>query len=175
MNLIEAEFIIANLPYAHEFTEEALQKGKLLIIIDGIDQIPKQENNINIQRQAITHINDFIDMYKKNRFILSCRTENMDVYNNRFSNFTEMQVADWNNYQIFSFIQNWSSIERWPVGAAENLWILLKESMNNQAQNLVRIPLYLTFICIRYQSLQPPFANNHNFLNDLDFPYEELD
>ncbi|MBD2364882.1 NACHT domain-containing protein [Anabaena minutissima FACHB-250] len=169
LNLIEAEFLIANFPYAHEFTEEALNKGKLLIIIDGIDQIPEQENNINIKRQAITHIHDFIHMYRNNRFILSSCTQNRHIYNNRFSHFTEMQLADWNNYQIFSFIQNWSVINYWPVGAAENLWILLQESTNSQAQELFRIPLYLTLICIKYQSLHPPFANNRNFLNDLEF------
>lgn len=172
LNLIEAEFLIANFPYAHEFTEEALKKGKLLIIIDGIDQIPEQENNINLKRQAITHIHDFIHMYRNNRFILSCCTQNKHIYNNRFNNFTEMLIADWNNYQILSFIQNWSIVNHWPVGAAENLWIILQETMNYPSQNLVRTPLYLTFICIKYQSLQPPFANNGNFLNDLDFSQE---
>ena len=50
-------------------TDAALKSGKLLILFDGLDEVP----TANVDN-VIRKIGDFVDQYTaKNRFIASCR------------------------------------------------------------------------------------------------------
>jgi predicted NACHT family NTPase len=167
-NMIEKKFIDAQFLYPREFTQTALEQGNLLILIDGIDLIPeKQESNEYNRQQGINHIQDFIDRYGQNRFILSCRTQYRHIYRHRFSSFKERELANFNDRQIQDFICRWFNFPQNldPI-AGNNLWRLLQTTTNEKARNLARIPLYLAYICIQYQYLSP---TDGNFLDDLDF------
>ncbi|NER82628.1 MAG: NACHT domain-containing protein [Leptolyngbya sp. SIO1D8] len=65
---IAAEFETCGFLEAAAFTETSLEQGKLLVLLDGLDEVPT--HNLN---RVIEHIEDFVDTYYKNTFVASCR------------------------------------------------------------------------------------------------------
>ena len=96
--VIAKEFRICDFPSPEESTKKLLQQGKLLILLDGLDELPIK--NLN---EAIIQIQNFVDQYDKNRFIASCRTA---AYRSSFRRFTNVVLADF-DAQIEQFICNW--------------------------------------------------------------------
>ncbi|MBW4522923.1 MAG: NACHT domain-containing protein [Scytolyngbya sp. HA4215-MV1] len=146
-NYIIEEFKICGLPNAARFTTSALEKGKLLILLDGLDEVP--DANLN---QVVQKIQDFVDTYKKNRYISSCR---IAAHRYNFSRFTDIKIAEFDDSQIQQFIQNWfQSPEDLEVKTAENYWDLLQNTENASAKELAHTPLLLTFLCLVYERSQ---------------------
>ena len=90
--LIEKEFEICGFPDVQKNVSKKLAEGKLLILLDGLDEVPT-ENRENV----IEKIQDFVDQYKENRFILSCRTAARTTNLNRFTN---IEVAEFGSDSI---------------------------------------------------------------------------
>jgi predicted NACHT family NTPase len=63
---IAEEFRICGFPSHEAFTAKALEQGKLLILLDGLDEVPTQRLN-----EAIGQIQNFVDLHDQNRFITS--------------------------------------------------------------------------------------------------------
>jgi len=142
--LIEKEFEICGFPDVQKNVSKKLAEGKLLILLDGLDEVPT-ENRENV----IEKIQDFVDQYKENRFILSCRTAARTTNLNRFTN---IEVAEFDDQQIQAFIGHWFSSEADQEGEiAKNCWELLTQSEYKAAKNLAHTPLLLTFLCLTYR------------------------
>jgi hypothetical protein len=141
---IEKEFTICGFPDVQENVSKKLKKGELLILLDGLDEVPT-ENRENV----IDKIQDFVDLHKKNRFILSCRTAARTTNLNRFIN---IEVAEFDDQQIKAFIEHWfSSQADQEAEIAKNCWELLTQSEYKAAKNLAHTPLLLTFLCLTYR------------------------
>ena len=138
--LIEKEFEICGFPDVQTNVSKKLAEGKLLILLDGLDEVPT-ENRENV----IGKIQDFVDQHKQNHFILSCRTAARTTNLNRFIN---IEVAEFDNEQIKSFIEHWFSSE---AEIAKSCWELLTQSEYKAAKNLAHTPLLLTFLCLTYR------------------------
>ena len=142
--LIEKEFEICGFPDVQKNVSKKLVEGKLLILLDGLDEVPT-ENRENV----IEKIQDFVDLHKKNRFILSCRTAARTTNLNRFIN---IEVAEFDDQQIQAFIEHWFSSEAdKEAETAKNCWELLTQSEYKAAKNLAHTPLLLTFLCLTYR------------------------
>jgi hypothetical protein len=142
--LIEKEFEICGFPDVQKNVSKKLKKGELLILLDGLDEVPT-ENRENV----IEKIQDFVDQYKENRFILSCRTAARTTNLNRFTN---IEVAEFDDQQIQAFIEHWFSSEAdQEAEIAKNCWELLTQSEYEAAKNLAHTPLLLTFLCLTYR------------------------
>ena len=154
--LIEAEFTTCGFPKPKEFTESALDKGKLLILLDGLDEVPSA--NVN---SVIDAIQDFVDRYDKNRYIASCRTA---AYRYNFKRFSDVILSEFDDEQIQQFINNWFRAEEdKQAGTAALCWELLKRDENKPAKELAHSPILLTFLCLTYDESQT-FANNRSGL-----------
>ena len=92
---IVAEFATCGFPNAEAYTKQALSKGKLLVLFDGLDEVPS--SNLS---NTVTKIRDFVDRYSQNRFIASCR---IAAYHNYFQRFTDVAMGA---YQILMKIRN---------------------------------------------------------------------
>ena len=150
-NLIAEEFNYCGFPEWENFTQKSLQKGNLLILFDGLDEVPTA--NLN---QVITAIENFVDKYDQNRFIASCRVA---AYKSSFRRFRDVVMADFDDGQIEQFINNWfNNEEDKKAKVAEKCWQLLQEDRNKAARELAKTPLLLTFLCLSYNKLQsfPP-------------------
>ena len=158
------EFNICGFPSPDKFTAKALEEGKLLILLDGLDEVPRQ--NLN---EAISQIQNFVDKSSKNRvdnpdknrFIASCRTA---AYRSSFSRFSDVAMADFDDAQIQQFIFNWfhSPADK-QAKTGEKCWELLEKPEHSAAKELAHTPLLLTFLCLVYDRSQS-FPDNRSVL-----------
>ena len=146
-NFIVKEFSNCEVPQPEQFTIQALKSGKLLILLDGLDEVPTK-NSTNV----ISHIEDFVDDYKKNRFIASCRTA---AYPTKFRHFSDVTMADFDDNQIQQFIKNWFHSETdKQAQTGDKCWELLQKPENAAAKELAHTPFLLTFLCLVYDESQ---------------------
>jgi len=153
---IRREFEICGFPNPEKVLKSTLERGKLLILFDGLDEVP----SANLSN-AIQAIEDFVDRYHKNRYIVSCR---IAAYQHNFRRFTDVVIAEFNDRQIQQFIRNWfqSRLDQ-DANTAENCWSLLKTPENLAAKELAHTPLLLTFLCLVYERSQN-FPDNRSTL-----------
>lgn len=142
-DLIQKEFQIAGFPESHRFLKRALKDGKLLILLDGLDEVPESKLN-----QVLEHVKDFTDEFHENRFITSCRTA---FYKNYLSSFTDVEISSFRDEQIVQFINNWFYLEKNVKSGIIDLFqtLLFKEG-NEATLELSRTPLLLAFLCMSF-------------------------
>jgi NACHT domain len=134
-------------PKAEESTKKLLNKGNLLILFDGLDEIPTQYLD-----KAITTIQDFVDKHDQNRFIASCRTA---AYRSSFRRFSDVIMADFDDEQIKQFITNWfQSEEDKRLSTATRCWELLQKSEYVATKELAQTPILLTLLCLVFDDSQ---------------------
>jgi hypothetical protein len=156
IEIIAEEFEVCGFPEAQQFTEKALEKGKLLVIFDGLDEVPTR--NLNA---VVGQIQDFVDRYDNNRFIASCRTA---AYRSSFQRFQDVEIADFSHEQIEQFISNWFSTEvDREAQTGQKCWELLQKDEYAAAKELAKTPLLLTFLCVVYDESQT-FPNHRSRL-----------
>lgn len=137
------EFETCGFPNPANFTRQALQKGRLLVLLDGLDEVP-EENKSDLVRS----INDFVDLYDRNRFIASCRSADRST----LQRFTDVEIAYFEDEQIHKFIHNWFQEDQPDV--EHKCWKTLNKPDNSAAKELARTPLLLTFLCLVYDRSQ---------------------
>jgi hypothetical protein len=144
-DIIKDGFITCDFPESDSFVDKCLEHGKLLILLDGLDEVPDDKIDL-----VIEHIQNFSNKYKKNRFITSCRTA---FYKSYFRNFTDVEISDFDDNQIRKFIQNWFSNEYDAKYSTASQFInLLFGKKHESTLELARTPLLLTFLCLSYDS-----------------------
>jgi len=167
LQAIAQEFQHFGFPTSKEFTIKALEQGNLLVLLDGLDEVPKEQFNA-----VIDAVQTFAVHYDKNRFVASCR---IAAYRSGFQHFTDIELADFGNEQIRQFICNWFSSELdKQSGTAERCWQLLNQPANRAAKELAQTPLLLTFLCLVYDRIQRLPTNRSKLYNKvLDILLEE--
>ncbi|MBD2102443.1 NACHT domain-containing NTPase [Leptolyngbya sp. FACHB-261] len=128
--------------YPDTFATVALEQGKLLLLLDGLDEVPS-----NQIESVATQIQNLVDQYSKNRFIASCR---IAAYQNQscFHRFVGVEMADFDDEQIKAFIDNWFSSR---PNLAQDCWEKLNSGEHEAAKELTQTPLLLTLVCLLYQ------------------------
>ncbi|WNG37436.1 hypothetical protein F0U61_29935 [Archangium violaceum] len=150
--LVQNELSIYGLPESARLAETLLSDGRLLLLLDGLDELPGDRLD-----DAIAHLRDFTDRYADNRFVTSCRTA---FYKDYFPRFTDVLLADFDDEQIGSFVRNWfRSAEDRQLGTSEEFLRLLDDPTNASAKELASSPLLLTFLCLTYDDRQRLPAN----------------
>jgi len=117
-----------------------LQQGKLLVLLDGLDEVATDRMN-----EAISQIQNFVDAHKQNRYIASCRVA---AYRHNFRLFTDVAMADFDDGQIKQFIDNWFRRE---PDIAKDCWEKLNSKEHTAAKELTQTPLLLTLVCLLYE------------------------
>ena len=145
---ISDEFSICGFPEASSFTKKALEEGKLLVLLDGLDEVPTERTD-----EAIRQIQNFVDRYDKNRFITSCR---IAAYRHNFRRFTDVAIAEFDDEQIKAFIENWFGAD---PSIGQECWQKLEKPENQSAKELTQTPLLLTLICLLFQRARQFPAN----------------
>jgi hypothetical protein len=137
---IAQEFATCGFPDHERFTNTMLEQGRLLVLLDGLDEVPTDRMS-----DAITKIQDFVDRYDKNRFIASCRVA---AYRHNFRRFTDVAIADFDDDQIQAFIANWFHSQ---PKLGQECWEKLTSAEYAAAKELTHTPLLLTLACLLYQ------------------------
>jgi predicted NACHT family NTPase len=139
---ISQEFANCGLSNYEKCTEKLLTDGKLLILLDALDEVPT-----NRVAEMVRKIQDFVSQYDKNRFIASCR---IAAYRHNFQRFTDITIADFDENQIQNFIANWflsHNLVEW----GKVCWEKLNSNEHRSTKELAHTPLLLTLICIIYK------------------------
>lgn len=139
-DLIVKEFEICRVPKSKELTHAFLEQGKLLVLLDGLDEVPTANRS-----EAVTQIQDFVDRYSKNRFIVSCR---IAAYNQNFRRFTDVGVAEFDDKQIRDFIDNWFGKGS---SRAKDCWEEVSKAESVGVKELAQTPLLLTLVCLLFE------------------------
>ncbi|MFN6484130.1 MULTISPECIES: NACHT domain-containing protein [unclassified Nostoc] len=133
------------IPNSEKKVRDLLESGRILILLDGLDEV-KVENN-NIYRQIDELTNSFPD----NRFIITCRNAACDYV---FDNFTEVEIADFEKEEIEVFVHHWFQARGEEEKTSDRF--LEKLAENKAVKELATSPLLLTILCLT-------FEDNYNF------------
>lgn len=144
---IADELETCGFPKAKAFAEFMLDKGKMLVLLDGLDEVPKEQEDAVVEQ-----IRDFVDRYSDNRFITSCR---IAAYKGGFRRFKDVVMAEFEDSQIQIFINNWFRKPRdLEQKIADKCWQLLQNPEYAATKELAQTPLLLTLLCAVYDKYQ---------------------
>ncbi|WP_414571843.1 NACHT domain-containing protein [Nostoc sp. CCY 9925] len=115
------------------------ESGRVLLLLDGLDEVQQQADN-----HVIREIRDFSQRFSINRFILTCRIAAKEY---TFEQFTEVEVADFDQEQIQSFATKWFTAKN------SNLDKIFIEQIqeNPSIYELASSPILLTLLCIEFE------------------------
>jgi predicted NACHT family NTPase len=119
--------------------ERLLKEGRALILLDGLDEVKLEDD-----RRVKQDIDQFSRDWLKNRFAITCRIAAREY---QFEKFTEVEVADFDDGQIETFVNNWFR-ER-DESKAERL--LERLQSNEPVKELATNPLLLTLLCLVFE------------------------
>ena len=144
---ITEEFKVCGHPYPEQWAKSKLKSGELLILLDGLDEVPK--SNVS---NVINKIKDFAHQYSQNRFIASCR---VGAYKGEFTDFSVVEMADFDDSQIEMYINNWfSSASNRKMKTAQRCWQALNNPVHQAIKALAQNPLSLALLCQVYEDSQ---------------------
>ena len=152
--LITEELRTCGFPDPEQVTEKALKSGKLLILFDGLDEVPVA----NVDK-VVSKIEGFVNQYKQNRFIASCQVA---AYKGGFTLFTDVEMAAFDDTQIEAYIKKWFDSTpgdyRQQLDAemetSQKCWNTLNAIEHQATKELARNPLLLTLLCMVYDNSQ---------------------
>lgn len=129
-----------------EQVEVLLKNGKLLIVMDGFDEVPTQSLRTQVQNQLRQVAKD----YSKNCFIMTCRTQIMQGIPDGFAS---VEVADFNINQVQGFVYNWFRANNQNELEIEAQWQNFKLAIDNNLalQELTVTPVLLGLIILVLQ------------------------
>ncbi|WP_198014979.1 NACHT domain-containing protein [Mastigocladopsis repens] len=138
---LEDAFDRDGFPNAKHFVSESLDKGRLLLLFDGLDEVKS-----DWRERVVNEIKNLLDKYLKCPVIITCRTA---VYRDEFHEVVEktLEVAEFNDQQIREFLVPWK-LDMPADKSVEQLIQTLHDRPRIMA--LARNPLMLTIIAYLY-------------------------
>ncbi len=173
---IVSEFEKCGFPAAELFVQNALTQGNLLILLDGLDELPSAQLG-----NVLGAVHDFINRYDGNRFIVTCRVAAAGDRDDAFQQFRKVTIAAFDDEQIQQFIFSWfSRVRTVELGiesgakksgtegtvdreSAQKCWEALSLIENQASKALAHTPLLLTYLCLLYSASQR-FPSNRSYL-----------
>jgi predicted NACHT family NTPase len=133
----------------NESIQEILKQGQFFILLDGLDEVREEDTNRVIQAiQAVS------DLFLNSHFVITCRIAAKEYV---FAQFTEVEVADFDQEQISTFIYNWFRCKDPEKAESFADQIIKKLDENEPIQELASNPLLLTLLCLECEeSLEFP-------------------
>jgi len=137
LDYIIEQFDICRFQQAGPFVERILDQGKSIILLDALDEVSDDRLN-----EVTQHIINITDKYSGNKCIITCR---FAAYNYYFEKFSDVEMADFSDYQITTFVNNWFNPD---TDTAQDC--LKQINQSSQIRELASVPLLLTLLCLAY-------------------------
>ncbi|WP_253188078.1 NACHT domain-containing NTPase [Leptolyngbya sp. 'hensonii'] len=119
--------------------EQILSAGRALVLLDGLDEVSEAS-----QDWVLEEIRRFAARFHRSTFVMTCRIAASD-YN--FQQFTEVEVADFDELQIKNFSEKWFQVK----DPAKMKLFMQKLRKNKPIKELATCPLLLTLLCLVFQ------------------------
>lgn len=116
----------------------AMKSGKALICLDGLDEV-LIENSQRVNKEIENLVND----YPGNQYLMTCRIAAKE-YN--FTQFTEVEIADFSWSQITVFAKKWFQNKAFTPNTFLN-----RLKKDKPIQRLASSPLLLTLLCLAFE------------------------
>ena len=130
--------------------QSALEKGRAMVLFDGLDEVPTKEQRTFV-RDAVKA---FAGCYRKCRFIVTCRTLSYEDTAWQLSDFEAFELAPFNENQIDQFVGAWyNELVRLDVVKGEDEGKTLAEKLQHAVRKpdmwrLAPNPLLLTVMAL---------------------------
>jgi predicted NACHT family NTPase len=133
------EYLVKSLPkgWTIETIEQLLAAGRAIVLLDGLDEV-REEDTKRVDRE----VRSTVDGAQESQFIMTCRIAAKEY---TFERFTEVEVADFNDQQIETFVENWFRSKN-DLLKAERFMAHMEE--NKSIRELAASPLLLTLLCL---------------------------
>jgi predicted NACHT family NTPase len=133
------EYLVKSLPkgWMIETIEQLLAAGRAIVLLDGLDEV-REEDTKRVDRE----VRSTVDGAQESQFIMTCRIAAKEY---TFERFTEVEVADFNDQQIETFVENWFRSKN-DLLKAERFMAHMEE--NKSIRELAASPLLLTLLCL---------------------------
>ncbi|MBC1220701.1 NACHT domain-containing NTPase [Nostoc sp. UCD121] len=143
LKYIRQEFLTSEISDS-SVIETLLNGGRVLILLDGMDEILNQQSNA-----VLSEIRRFSEKYHKNQFVAACRTASQKL---RLRGFTDVEIAPFTSEQIIAFAQKWFvAFTKTNIQDGQALSVQFVEKLeldeNWQFRQLVVTPLFLHLAC----------------------------
>ncbi|HEV7891341.1 MAG TPA: NACHT domain-containing protein [Pyrinomonadaceae bacterium] len=146
MSFIEDRFDICDFPDACPFVKELLKSGGAIVLFDGLDEV-NQEGGLRDKQTR--EMNSFIEKYDRAQCLITCRLAASDY---SFKPFTYVEVADFTEKQIETFVGNWFRNQEGEKDEETSKRFLMefRKEENKGLRDLARTPLLLTLLCLSF-------------------------
>jgi predicted NACHT family NTPase len=123
---------------------QILDSGKALVLLDGLDEVMEQDHD-----RIIREIKEFAERYSENHIVITCRIAAREYI---FQQFTEVEMADFDDDQIQSFADKWfKTKEKNPKSTTGEMFWKELES-RKPVKELAANPLLLTLLCLEFDN-----------------------
>ncbi|MFX0197645.1 MAG: NACHT domain-containing protein [Candidatus Hodarchaeota archaeon] len=151
IDFITQQFGICGFPHAEPFIKQILEQGKALVLFDGLDEVNKEEGQ---RDRVIRLIKSFSNRYNKCQMVVTCRIAATEYH---FEHFSYVEMADFEEKQISTFVQNWfkyspnveTHLQGSPKEHTEQFFSEFRK--NSRLYDLAKTPLILTLLCIAFE------------------------
>lgn len=117
--------------------EKILDEGRALVLLDGLDEVTGVD-----QEKVLGEVSSFCDRFHKNRFLISCRTQNR----RQLENFENVEIDDFKPDQVQQFIRHWFKVVMHSEQASDKLFEYVQS--NQAIAELATTPILLNLICV---------------------------
>jgi predicted NACHT family NTPase len=123
---------------------QILVSGKALVLLDGLDEVMEKDQDL-----VIREIREFSEQYNQNYIVITRRIAAREYV---FQQFTEVEMADFDDVQIRSFADKWfKTKELNPESTTgDQFWKELKS--RTPLKELAANPLLLTLLCLEFDN-----------------------
>ena len=142
IDFIIQQFEICNFPDAGPFIEYLFEKGHAIVLFDGLDEIPQEDNQ---RDKTIQALHDFSKKHLETQIVITCRVAASDY---SFTEFTYIEMADFSKAQVNAYARNWF---RNAPNIAKDFLKELQQEENSGVRDLGRSPLLFSMICLAYE------------------------
>jgi predicted NACHT family NTPase len=126
--------------------EALLNQGKLLVLMDGLDEVPTS----TLRRTVQVQLRQIAEGYPNNQLVLTCRTQ---IIESIPIGFTSVEVADFITEQVKQFVQNWFMASGKSRSVAARQWKMFERAVSNNPalKELTVTPVLLSLMCLVFQ------------------------
>jgi len=149
LNYINQKLCVCDV--SEQQVEKLLHQGRFLILLDGLDEV-----KADVGDKVLTEVSNFSRKYFRNQFVITCRIA-AQLANQRGSlEFTDVEVADFDEEQIEAFAKKWfvavakNSREEGLTKASQFIK-KLQLPENQQIRELAVTPILLNLMCLAFQ------------------------
>jgi predicted NACHT family NTPase len=123
---------------------QVLKLDRALVLLDGLDEVLEKDHD-----RVIREIREFAEKYDQNHIVITCRIAAREYI---FQQFTEVQMADFNDDQIRSFANKWFKTKEKDAKSTtgELFWQELEQ--RKPVKELATNPLLLTLLCLEFDN-----------------------